>query len=103
MALFFCPLLATVPQRLTRPSAAVTSIAPEGSLFSGISSVRFTSAASSLFGSGFGGSGLGSGFGAAATGGGGGGALAAGLGFGSSPQADNASATTSARMYFMSP
>src|SRR3954469_10743318 len=100
-ALVFWPLLATAPQRLTRPSVAVTSIAPEGSLLSGISSVRFTSAASSLFGSGFGGSGLGSGFGAATTGGGAGG-LATGFGFGSSPQAARASAARSARMIFMS-
>src|SRR3954471_2145712 len=83
-ALVFWPLVATAPHRLTRPSVAVTSIAPEGSLFSGISSVRFTSAASSLFGSGFGGSGFTSGLGAAATGGGGGGALTCGLGGGAS-------------------
>src|SRR5690348_15488850 len=64
--------LATAPHRLTLPSDAVTSIAPEGSLESGASSACFTLAASSLFGSGFGGSGLTSGFGATATGAGGG-------------------------------
>src|SRR5207247_4160858 len=96
-----CAPVATAPHRLTRPSAAVTSIAPEGSLFSGISSVRFTKAASSLFGSGFGGSGFGSGFGATATGGGAGG-LAAGFGGGGgSEQAMRASARPSAKSIFM--
>ena len=59
--------LGTAPHSVTLPSCAVTSIAPEGSLASGASSACFTLAASSLFGSGFGGSGftsgLGSGFG----------------------------------------
>src|SRR5204862_8196547 len=95
------PALATVPHRLTRPSLAVTSMAPLGNLDSGASSVCFTLAASSLLGSGFGGSGFTSGFG----GGGGGvaGAWATGFGGGGgSEQAASASAMVIARMILMS-
>src|ERR1043166_8558425 len=93
--------VATAPQRLTFPSVAVTSIAPDGSFEFGASSASFTLAASSLFGSALGGSGFGSGLGATAPGGGAGG-FATGLGGGGgSEQATMPSARPSARMRFM--
>src|SRR5262245_51530165 len=98
-----CWSLSTVPQRLTLPSAAVTSMAAAWSLAVGASSACFTLAASSLFGSGFGGSGAGCGCGATATGAGGGGVgCAAGLGGGGdSEQAMSAAARPRATMCFM--
>src|SRR4051812_39066185 len=97
-------LLGTAPHSVTLPSCAVTSIAPEGSFESGASSVCFTLAASSLFGSGFGGSGFTSGVGAGlgistafATGLGGGG------GGGSEHAAAKPSARPSARIFLIFP